>query len=405
MTKPASPVSVTGSLADHAAGFLSELLDLGYTPLSAANQLRVMAHLSRWLECERLEPAELTPEHIDAFLQARRSAGYTCWRSPRGLVPLVAYLRAKGVVPVLVPVEASTPLERLLADYRDYLLNERGLSVGVCSYRETSARRFLESRPDANGQVLRLESLTAAEVVDYLTSVCVGSSSATAKHQVDSLRSLLRFLHLAGWISRPLTSAVPAVAGRRSAGLPKALTTEQTTRLLASCDRSRAVGRRDFAILILLARLGLRAGEVAALCLNDFDWRAGEVSIRGKGDRVERLPLPSAVGEAVVAYLQDARPATAGPRLFRTARAPQGATSSQVVTAVVYQACQRAGLPKVGAHRLRHTAATEMLNAGAGLSDVAQALRQRSLATTSIYAKVDRTTLRTLAQPWPEVAP
>jgi integrase/recombinase XerD len=320
-------------------------------------------------------------------------------------VPLVAYLRAKGVVPVPVPVEASTPLDRLLADYRNHLLNERGLSLGVCSYREASARRFLESRSDATEGVLRLESLTAAEVVDYVTSACVGRNAGTAKLQVDGLRSLLRFLHLAGRISRPLTLAVPAVAGHRSTGLPKALTTEQTARLLAGCDRSRAVGRRDFAVLMLLARLGLRAGEVAALCLNDFDWRAGEILIRGKGNRVERLPLPSAVGEAVVAYLQDGRPSPAGPRLFRTARAPQRAMSSEAVKGVVREACRRAGLPEVGAHRLRHTAATEMLNAGVGLSDVAQALRQRSLATTSIYAKVDRATLRTLAQPWPEVAP
>lgn len=161
MTTPASPVSVTGPLADQAAGFLSELLDLGYTPLSAANQVRVVAHLSRWLEGERLEPAELTPERIDAFLQARRSAGYTCWGSARGLARVLAHLRGKGSVPVPEPVVASTPRERLLADYRHYLLNERGLSVGVCAQRGAVARRFLEACCGADEETLQLEWLTA----------------------------------------------------------------------------------------------------------------------------------------------------------------------------------------------------------------------------------------------------
>lgn len=405
MTTPASPVSVTGPLADHADGFLAELRELGYAPLSAANQLRVMAHLSRWLEGERLEPAELTPGRIEAFLEARRRAGYTCWRTPRALVALLTFLRAVGVVPVPVPVEVSTPLDLLLADYRDHLLNERGLTTGVCAQRESVARQFLASRSGARGEALNLESLTAAEVSDYVTSVCTAGNVGTAKLQVDALRSLLRFLHLAGRLPHPLSSAVPAVAGHRSAGLPKALNPEQTARLLAGCDRTHAVGRRDFAVLVLLTRLGLRAGEVAALALPDIDWRAGEILIRGKGDRVERLPLPSDVGEALVAYLQDGRPSTASPALFQTVRAPQRPLSSQAAIGIVHEACRRAGLPRVGAHRLRHTAATEMLKAGAGLTEVAQALRQRSLATTSIYAKVDRATLRTLAQPWPEVAP
>lgn len=402
MTTPASRVSVTGPLADHAAGFLASLLEQGYTPLSAANQLRVMAHLSRWLEGKGLEPTELTTEWIDAFLEARRGS-YTCWRSLRGLVPLLDYLRANAAVPVPIPIEASSPLDRLLVDYGDYLLKERGLTAGVCAHRQKVARAFLETRGAGDEAQVQLESLSAAEVVDYVTSMCSGLSTGSAKLEVDALRSLLRFLHLAGWLAHPLVTAVPAVAGHRSAGLPKALNPEQTARLLASCDRSGAVGRRDYAILIVLVRLGLRAGEVAALCLKDIDWRAGEILIRGKGNRVETLPLPSDVGEAIVAYLRDGRPATDSPRLVLRARAPFRALTRPGITAVVYHACERAGIPKVGPHRLRHTAATEMFNAGVGLSEVGQALRQRSLATTSIYAKVDRTTLRTLAQPWPEV--
>jgi integrase len=183
--------------------------------------------------------------------------------------------------------------------------------------------------------------------------------------------------------------------------LPRALEGELVARLLAGCNRQSATGRRDYAILLLLVRLGLRAGEVAALELEDIDWRQGEVTVRGKGHRHERLPLPVDVGEALVEYLRQGRPRHECPKLFMRAQAPYAGLVSSAVTTVVYLACDRAGLPHVGAHRLRHTAATEMLRGGARLSEVEQVLRHRSLATTAIYAKVDRVALRSLAQPWP----
>jgi site-specific recombinase XerD len=212
---------------------------------------------------------------------------------------------------------------------------------------------------------------------------------------------LLRYLHLAGWVPVGLSQAVPTVAGWRLASLPRALEAEQVQRLILSCDRSTAVGGRDFAILMLLSRLGLRSCEVAALRLDDIDWRAGELTIRGKGSRTERLPLAHDVGESLVSYLRAGRSRTACREVFLRAVAPHGAISPAGVRSVVHGACDRAGMARVGAHRLRHTLATELLRTGAGLEQIAQVLRHSSVATTAVYAKVDRASLRSLARPWP----
>jgi integrase/recombinase XerD len=217
-----------------------------------------------------------------------------------------------------------------------------------------------------------------------------------------ALRSLLRFLHLRGVIGASLVGAVPTAANWRLAGLPKYLTAEQAGMLLASCDLATAVGRRDLAILTLLARLGLRASEVAVLKLEDIDWRHGEITVRGKGDRHERLPLPADVGEAVVAYLSGFRPAaTPGREVFLGTRAPHRALTRGAVTQVVARASHRCGLGTIYAHRLRHTAATRMLHAGASLEEIGQVLRHRDTLSTAGYAKVDHQRLRALARPWP----
>jgi integrase len=218
-----------------------------------------------------------------------------------------------------------------------------------------------------------------------------------------SLRSLLRYLHVAGLLEVPLQWAVPGVADLRDRSLPRGLEPAVVAKLLASCDRRRTVGRRDYAILLLLWRLGLRAGEVAAITLDDLDWRAGELLLHnGKGRREDRLPLPADVGEAIVSYLRR-RPATGDHRaLFLRAVAPAGAIHGSTVSAVVRTAGERAGVPWVRAHALRHTAATEMLRAGASLQEIGEVLRHQEPRTTARYAKVDRKTLRRLARPWPE---
>jgi integrase/recombinase XerD len=205
---------------------------------------------------------------------------------------------------------------------------------------------------------------------------------------------------LGGVIETPLVWAVPSVADLRDRTLPRGLEPAAVKRLLASCDRRRTVGRRDRAILLLLSRLGLRAGEVAAITLDDIDWRAGLLLVRGKGSRHDVLPLPVDVGEAIVAYLRR-RPRCESRALFVAVNAPRTALAQGTVRWIVRAACDRAGLPRVGAHRLRHTAATEMLRHGASLAEIGQVLRHREQKTTAIYAKVDRRSLRALARPWP----
>jgi site-specific recombinase XerD len=293
----------------------------------------------------------------------------------------------------------SSELVKVLGDYREYLIQERGLANQTVAGYLSVARQFLSHVARADG--VRLSNLDAKIVLQFVLRAaqhrCVGST----KHVVTGLRSLLRFLHVAGHAPE-LAASVPAVAGWRGTALPRALPAGAVDRLLASCDRQTAAGRRDRAILLLLARLGLRVGELVRLELSDFDWRTGEVTIRGKARRQERLPLPVDVGEAVAAYILGGRPPEKQGRLFVSAGDPARCLSAKRVRTVLRETCRRAGIPAITAHVLRHTAATELLRAGASLIEVGQVLRHRSVSTTTMYAKVDRERLRALARPWPE---
>jgi len=265
------------------------------------------------------------------------------------------------------------------------------------------AGAFLSSLPAEGG--FDLETLSTAEVARFVLAECKRLKVASAKAMTTRLRSLLRFLHVEGLTAHALADGVPSVASWRLGSLPKALPPSQVARLLRSCDRRRAIGRRDFALLLLLSRLGLRAGEVAGMELGDIDWRAGELVVRGKGNRTDRLPLPVEVGEAIVAWLHRGRPSCPSLSVFVRLRAPHRALSSGAVSAVVGRACGRAGLTPAGAHRLRHTAATEMLRAGGSLDEVGQVLRHQRRETTSIYAKVDQRSLLGVVRPWPGAKP
>jgi site-specific recombinase XerD len=250
---------------------------------------------------------------------------------------------------------------------------------------------------------LDLGGLTSADVTSFVVAWCPCLNNGVAKLTVTALRSFLGFLHLDGATERSLVHAVPKVSRRRMAGLPKGLEPDQVRRLLAACDADTAVGCRDLAILTLLIRLGLRRGEVAGLGLDDIDWRAGTIRIRGKGNCHERLPLPPDVGHLVAEYLTSARPSDAlGRTVFVRHFAPHHALGASRVSGIVADAARRAGLGRVHAHRLRHTAATELLRSGASLPEIGQILRHRRAETTAIYAKVDRDTLRLIARPWPE---
>ncbi len=393
-----SAVRVLGPLSGHAEGFGADLARQGYAPSSATDHLRLMGHLSRWLEAEGLDPTEFTAERTEDFLRVRRET-HVRLVSERALTPLLGYLRGLGVVPESPCPVPCTGLERLLDDYRRFLVRERGLVAGSVVLYERVARGFLAGLPEPIEAHLKL--LGAEEVTGFVLRECPGRSVSAARTVATGTRSLLRFLYLDGWMPRALASAVPGVAGWSMTSLPRAVGAEVAAKLIASCDPATPVGRRDHAILVLLARLGLRGQEVADAALGDIDWRAGELVIRGKGRRRERLPLPVDVGEALVGYLQQGRQRCRSRRLFVSVRAPIGPVSASAIRSVVRDACQRAGLPRIGAHRLRHTAATEMLRAGASLAEVGQVLRHRSPLTTANYAKVDRVALFALARPWP----
>jgi len=393
-------VRVSGPLVDCLAGLRSNLLSQGYKPQSCLKLLRLTGHLSRWLEENDLEAQDLTDEHAADFLRSRRDRGYTELLGRRALKPIRRYLVEAGVIPVPATEAAKLPpLEQLVIEYEGFLLRERGLSAPVVRVYTKQAQRFLLDGSSFGD--LDLASLDGAQVKQFVLERARGSSFHQTRNVLTGLRSFLGFLRMRGHIARDLTGAVPKVAGWRLASLPKYLPPEQVHAIIESCDRRTTIGRRDYAALLLLARVGLRAGEVAGLSLDDVDWRESILTIRGKGGRTDRLPLSAEVGAALASYLRRRQPRTDCRSLFLKACAPRTKLGKVAVTEIVRRACKRAGLPLVGAHRLRHSAATLMLRKGATLDEVAQVLRHRHLATTAIYAKVDHRRLQELAQPWP----
>ena len=393
-------VRVRGPLADYAGGFAEFLASQGYVPGSVHLQLQLLSQLSRWLDAEGLDAAGFSDLEAERFITARRARVERLFRSRRALEPLTGYLRSLGATPAPV-VTPPSPVDMLVERYRRYLLVERALTRGTADVYVEAIRPFVAGFEA--GERLELERLTAADLSAFVLAEARRRQGTSIRSVATALRSLLVFLHVEGLVERSLESAVPGVGAWRAAGLPRPLEPGELRRLLASCDRRTAVGRRDFAMLLLMGRLGLRCGEVAGLMLGDIDWRAGELTVYGKGRRDDRLPLPVDVGRALAAYLRRGRPASALERtVFVRTLAPRRRLTSSGVSRAVHSAAERAGLGHIGAHRLRHTAATELLRAGASLPEVGQVLRHRRAFSTAIYAKVDDTALRRLARPWPE---
>ena len=390
-------VGASGELAVHVPGFRAALAERGFAPRTIRTHVGLLRSLSGWLQEHGLSAEDLTGERVARFLASRRGAGARGAVTPFVMRPLLDYLQRLDIVSSRSrELPAST---EILQRYRVYLRSERGLvAPGVVRY-EKVAGLFIDSVAALSGAV-DWSALSGREVSRFMLTECAGRGGSSARNLAAGLRSFLRFLHVEGSTPAGLAAAVPPVPGWRGRSLPVGLEVGQVQRLLQCCDQGRETGRRDFAMLTVLARLGLRAGEVAGMRLDDLDWRAGQLVVHGKGQRDERLPLPSDVGAAVAEYLRD-RPSTASRAVFLRMLAPRQQLTPTGVTAVVYAACDRAGLPRVGAHRLRHGAASQMLAAGASLGEVGQALRQRTVRATAIYAKVDHARLRVLARPWP----
>jgi integrase/recombinase XerD len=382
-------------------GLDEDLRRQGYAVGTIWKQRKLLNDLIGWLQVQELVMGDLSMAQVDRFMANRRAAGVRKLKTRKALGPILDHLRGLGLVPVAeAPVEDG-PVAEILNRYRQFLTEERGLVPVTGLGYVNRLRPFLDRRLSAAG--LDLGSLTPADVTSFVVEFCPRLNGGVAKLTITALRSFLGFLHLHGVTERSLVSAVPTVLRRRLAGLPKGLEPDQVRHLLAACDASTLVGNRDLAILTLLVRLGLRRSEVAGLGLDDIDWRAGTIRVRGKGNCHERLPLPPDVGRLLAEYLRHARPANAqGRTMFVRHFAPHHALGPSRVSGIVADAARRAGLGRVHAHRLRHTAATQLLRAGASLPEIGQILRHRRAETTAIYAKVDRNTLRLIARAWPE---
>jgi site-specific recombinase XerD len=388
-----------GPLASYLDAYLKQIEHQGFLPASVPMQMYAIARFSNWLQARQLGAHQVDDATVERFL--KRDPGTIHSGESAPLRRLLAMLREIGLAPAK-PVEPKNCLQRSMDEYRCYLLRERGLA-------ETSLLNYLpvaeQLLSDRFGQsVMNLSELTAKDVTEFLQDRARQLRPGRAKLLVTALRSFLRYLRHRGEISVDLAGCVPPVAAWSISTVPKFLHSGTVKRLLDQYERDTPDQKRNYAVLLLLARLGLRACEIVALSLDDIDWDTGRITIRCKGGRWAQLPLPADVGEAIAVYLRTGRPRCVCRHVFLRHRAPlRGFGDSITVSTIVRRALIRAGIDSVrkGAHLFRHTLATDLLREGASLDEIGELLRHRSPNTTAVYAKVDLTALRTLALPWP----
>lgn len=390
----------------HLRALLHRVAERGYARDTARRRVSWSLGLCEWLRHRGLTVSQIAPHHLDEFIATRHRHRFRRDAKPSFRL-FVESLEATGaVLPRPRPVP-NTELDRLLHEFSKHLEQARGHAPTTLMAHTDVARRFLSTRLGAHRR-LRLAALTGEDASEFLTRCGQDFGPGRVRHAATTLRHLFRFLHLRGDTTINWAESVPTIPRWSLSGVPKFLSADQVDRLLRHCDRRTAIGRRDFAVLQLLVRLGLRAGEVVALTLDDITWDEGQIAVRGKGPQMNRLPLPQEAGEALVAYLQRGRPRCSSRRVFVRTKAPYiGFARAGAVGHIVRRAIRRAGLspPSLGAHLLRHTLATQMLRRGASLVEIGQILRHRHPDTTAIYAKVDLAQLSDIAQPWPGGAP
>jgi len=393
-----------GSLSAHIVGFAKWARDEGYALYSRQRQVLLAACFSRWLEKERVSSGRVTSGHVVRYLRSRARHLKICRGDAAALRQFIDFLSRQGVIPAeKIQSHLLSPVEQVVQDFERYLLNERALAPTTAVHYASFVRGFLANR--FCRKPLKLSQLCAGDVVRFVQNQARRLHLKQAKLLTTALRSFLHYLRYRGEILHDLSGAVPTVANWSMTSIPRAISPNLVRRLLASISRHTAMGQRDYAILLLLARLGLRGGEVARIELEDIDWNAGSISVRRKGGHHSVLPLPTDVGAAIAAYLRQGRPRNSrSRRVFLRCRAPfSGFQGPVAIASLVRHNLARAGIqaPTRGAHQFRHGLATDMLRHGASLTEIGEVLGHRSPETTRIYTKVDLNALRPLVLPWP----
>jgi integrase/recombinase XerD len=392
-----------GPLATQIGSFAESVSEQGYSLVSIHRRVLLAACFSRWLKQKGVRLRSICSDHLALYLQYRARDVRPCHGDAAALRHLIGFLRREGVIPgEKRPACRLAPVERCAQAFGQYLLEVRALARATTINYVPFIRSFLDDR-FGPGRVT-LSRLCAGDVVRFVQRQAPRLHMKRAKLMTTALRSFLHYARYLGEVTLDLAASVPIVPNWSMTSIPRAISTEHVRQLLASIDRRTAVGRRDYAILLLLARLGLRSGEVAFLELDDIDWNAGELSVRGKRGQRNELPLPTEVGKAIVAYLRRGRPYSTSRRVFLRAKAPIcGFRGTSGVGSLVRHSLKRAGIhaSTTGAHQFRHGLATEMLRQGASLSEIGELLGHRHPQTTKIYTKIDIKALRTLALPWP----
>ena len=395
--------ALEGPLAGYIGSFAKSLSEQGYTLDSIHRQVLLAACFSRWLKQKAVGVRSICSDHPVLYLRYRARHVRPCPGDSAALRHLIDFLRCEGVIPgERRSACRPTPVEQCAQAFEQYLLEVRALAHATIINYVPFVRRFLEDR-FGHGRVT-LSRLCAGDVVRFVQRQAPRLHLKRAKLMTTALRSFLRYARYLGEVTLDLAAAVPIVANWSMTSIPRAISADHVRRLLASIDRRTAIGRRDYAVLLLLARLGLRSSEVAFLELDDIDWKSGCLYVRGKGAQRLELPLPTEVGKAIVAYLRHGRPLSTSRRVFLRAKAPiRGFRGACAVGSIVRHSLQRAGInaPTTGAHQFRHGLATEMLRQGASLNEIGELLGHRHPQTTKIYTQVDLKALRTLALPWP----
>lgn len=391
-----------------AGTYVEQLIGHGYMRRTMQSYAACIAHFSHWLAVERIELADIDETVISCFVDKHlphcRCAQYSrCFTTSNSaaLGHLLEYLRVTGKV-AAPRRKPPTLIDRELAEFEHYLRKIRGVGTTTCYYRLNCIRAFLSAQFGI--RPVLVSRIAPDDIEGFLTRYTNGWTAASRSTVCVSLRSYLRFKAIRGEPAERLAAAIPRIATGRLVGLPHTVSAEQIEQLFAAFDRNSAVGRRDFAIAHLLVDLGLRAGEVPRLTLEDINWRQGTIQVHGKGRRVDLLPLPTALGRAITQYLRHGRPSTTSRVLFMRHRAPLDAPiTAAIVRKIICSAARRCGIAALthGPHRLRHTAAQRLLQNGATLKTVADFLRHRSLDTTKIYSKIDLHSLAEVALPWP----